>query len=291
MPVIFEQRAEQCVLHKQQACLIQQYCCGVHWHNIVLIGPERRAYYWEPNGSSMASRHEIRVAFDAAAPAGWTLVSIQLKLQADGHSCGDWAHYFRCRVLAYAAEQKVRTCTFPAFLQAELPNLRLLRGTRLTEAECRQRRFATQLRDALRELLCGAAQKGLLPWGDSQHKDFTSDGTVAHPIDLESLDESIEGNEGFVAPQADESAASVARAAVAAAEAAACAAEAAAAIAAAHPGDNIKMSIAVTARARAEKAADEAAMSLRVLEELQGKMDTGIRVNPALARLWGVRSN
>ena len=92
----------------------------------------------------MASRHEIRVAFDAAAPAGWTLVSIQLKLQADGHSCGDWAHYFRCRVLAYAAEQKVRTCTFPAFLQAELPNLRLLRGTRLTEAECRQRRFATQ---------------------------------------------------------------------------------------------------------------------------------------------------
>ena len=30
-------------------------------------------------------------------------------------------------------------------------------------------------------------------------------------------------------------------------------------------------------------------MSLRVLEELQGKMDTGIRVNPALTRLWGVR--
>ena len=32
-------------------------------------------------------------------------------------------------------------------------------------------------------------------------------------------------------------------------------------------------------------------MSLRVLEELQGKMDTGIRVNSALARLWGVRCN
>ena len=114
---------------------------------------------------------------------------------------------------------------------------------------------------------------------------------MAHPIDLESLDESIEGNEGFVAPQADESAASVARAAVAAAEAAACAAEPAAAIAAAHPLDNNKMCIVVTARAGAEKAADEAAMSLRVLDELQGKMDTGIRVNPALARLWGVRSN
>ena len=129
----------------------------------------------------------------------------------------------------------------------------------------------------------------MLPWGDSQLEDFTSDGTVAHPIDLESLDESIEGNEGFVAPQADELAASVTRAAVAAAEAAACAAEAATAAAAAHPGDKILTSIAETARARAEKAADEAAMSLRVLEELQGKMDTGIRVNSALARLWGVR--
>jgi hypothetical protein len=82
----------------------------------------------------------------------------------------------------------------------------------------------------------------------------------------------------------------VARAAVAAADAAACAAEAAAAAAAAHPGDKIltSSSIAETARAGAEKAVDEAAMSLRVLEELQGKMDTGIRVNPALARLWGV---
>jgi hypothetical protein len=200
-------------------------------------------------------------------------------------------------VLAYAAEQKVRTCTFPAFLQAELPNLRLLRGTPLTEAERRQRRFATQRRDALRELLRGAAQKGLLPWGDSQLEDFTSDGTVSHPIDLESLDESIEGNEGFVAPQADESAVLVARAAVAAAEAAARAAEAAAAVRRPRrprilgTTDKILTSIAETARARAEKAADEAAMSLRVLEELQGKMDTGIRVNSTLARLWGVRGN
>ena len=111
---------------------------------------------------------------------------------------------------------------------------------------------------------------------------------MSHPIDLESLDESIEGNEGFVAPPADELAASVTRAAVAAAKAAACAAEAATAAAAAHPGDKILTGIAETARARAEKAADEAAMSLQVLEELQGKMDTGIRVNPALARLWGV---
>ena len=85
-----------------------------------------------------------------------------------------------------------------------------------------------------------------------QLEDFTSNGTVAHPIDLESLDESIEGNEGFVAPQADKSAASVVRAAVAAAEAAACARRRLR-----RPrqpridGDKILTSIAETARARA----------------------------------------
>ena len=102
-----------------------------------------------------------------------------------------------------------------------------------------------------------------------------------------------------MAPQADESAVLVARAAVAAAEAAARAAEAAAAVRRPRrprilgTTDKIWTSIAETARAggKEEKAADEAAMSLRVLEELQGKLDTGIRVNSALARLWGVRCN
>jgi len=88
--------------------------------------------------------------------------------------------------------------------------------------------------------------------------------------------------------QADESAAAVARAAAATAEAAARAAEAAAAAAAAHPRDAIKKLIVKTARVRAAKAADDAAMSLRVLQDLQGRMDVGIRVNPILARSYGV---
>jgi len=88
--------------------------------------------------------------------------------------------------------------------------------------------------------------------------------------------------------QADESAAAVARAAAATAEAAARAAEAAEATAAAHPRDAIKKLFAETARVRAAKAADDAAMSLRVLQDLQGRMDVGIRVNPILARSYGV---
>jgi GNAT superfamily N-acetyltransferase len=88
--------------------------------------------------------------------------------------------------------------------------------------------------------------------------------------------------------QADESAAAVARAAAATAEAAARAAEAAEAAAAAHPRDAIKKLFVQTARVRAAKAADDAAMSLRVLQDLQGRMDVGIRVNPILAQSYGV---
>ena len=147
----------------------------------------------------MGSRHAIREAFYAAAPAGWELVSIPLKLQADGHSCGDWAHYFRCRLMAYVAEGHMGTRTFPSFLQADMPNLRQLKGTPLQETERRQRRTATRRRDALRELLRGAARRGALPWGDSQLEGFTQDGSVANPVDLDALDESMEGDEAFEA--------------------------------------------------------------------------------------------
>ena len=94
---------------------------------MALIGPELTVFYWESKGSSLSGRDPIRSAFDEAAPNGWSLISITLQLQAtsDGHSCGDWAHWFRCRVLAYVAEGKVGSHTFPEFLQAELSNLRL----------------------------------------------------------------------------------------------------------------------------------------------------------------------
>jgi hypothetical protein len=56
--------------------------------------------------------------------------------------------------------------------------------------------------------------------------------------------------------------------------------------AAAHPEDAFKKKFDETARARAVKAAGEAAFSLEVLQDLQGLMDVGIRVNHDLIRLW-----
>ena len=95
-----------------------------------------------------------------AAGGGWTLEAIPARLQADGHSCGDWAHYFRCRVLAYVANG-LGSCSFPSSLvSSEMRNLQGLKGTGLADAEKHQRLVATQRRDALRELLRAAARSG-----------------------------------------------------------------------------------------------------------------------------------
>ena len=100
VPSIFRQRPALRVLQQQQSVLIQQFCGDLHWHNFVLFGPEQMAYYWEPmHGTTLGRREEIVTTFAAAAPEAWKLESIQLAVQSDGYSCGDWAHYFRCRVL------------------------------------------------------------------------------------------------------------------------------------------------------------------------------------------------
>ena len=86
------------------------------------------------------------------------------------------------------------------------------------------------------------------------------------------------------APEADMSSAAVLRSALAAAAEAARVAEAAAVEAAAHPEDELKRWFAETKHSRAVKVAEEAA----TMQRLAGEMDVGIRVNPALAKMWGV---
>jgi len=168
VPAAFSETNARRVLERENSVMLQQFCDGIHWHDLVLMGPERTLYYWEPMGRERCPS-AIAAAFERNAPSTWKLVIIPLKLQADGHSCGDWAHWFRCRVLAYVADpQLLGSGTFPEYLRGDLTNLKDLRGTPLKEAESKQRRFARKRRDALRELLFGAAQRGALPWGDAQ---------------------------------------------------------------------------------------------------------------------------
>ena len=183
---------------RKQAVLIQQFCDGIHWHNLALVGPEKRLYYWEPkDGIAMSGRDPIRTAFTAAAADDWTFQSIRVKLQADGHSCGDWAHYFRCCVLAYVADgDKLGTHSLSAFLtehaDSSLTDLKGLKGTPLREAEQRQRRFALRRRNALRELLRTAAEQSNLPWGEVNLDDFRGGRSSESPtIDLTTLDEEL----------------------------------------------------------------------------------------------------
>ena len=201
VPHVFKQRPVLRVLLEKEDALIQQFCDGGHWHNIGFIGLEQRAYYWEPNGSSLARRSAIRAAFQAAAPDGWVLESINVQLQADGHSCGDWAHYFRSRLLAYCADEAlVGKCTFPAFLVGEgMQNLRTVPGVKRAAAERDQRRIARRRRDALRELLRRAAALNALPWGEVRVGDFMRDPTIAaqEAAAFVNLDEDMEGDETF----------------------------------------------------------------------------------------------
>eukprot|EP00966_Prymnesium_polylepis_P333196 7388670-Prymnesium_polylepis.1 len=176
-------------MQEQKSVLLLQYCEDLHWHNLVLMGPEaeRKAYYWEPmHGATLATRSRIRAAFDDAAPDGWELVSIPLAVQSDGYSCGDWAHYFCCRVMEYVALHDVVSWhammygigsnNFPEFLQDALVNLKSVRGSEKAAAEKANNQFATKRRDALRTLLRGAARRGVLPWGESRLSDFQMSG-------------------------------------------------------------------------------------------------------------------
>ena len=202
MAKIFEERSALRVLQEQEQVLVQQFCDGCHWHNLVLIGPERIAYYWEPLGTALSARSPVRTAFFKAAPAGWTLQSIRFKLQAYGHSCGDWSHYFRCRVLAYVARDSFELDghegEFPAFLLGEeMHDLTLLTGSARTEAERQQRRIARRLRDKLRELLRFCANMEVLEYGETLLTDFTADGQLTSTRTIIDCDQALPGDSEF----------------------------------------------------------------------------------------------
>ena len=118
-------------------------------------------------GKALQRRSPVFTAFRAAAPDGWELVSIAAELQADGYSCSDWSHYFRCRMLAYVADSaQLGTCSFAMFLIGDdLRDLHSVPRVERVQAGRKHRRFAQRRRDALRSLLLSAAQRGELPHG------------------------------------------------------------------------------------------------------------------------------
>ena len=62
-----------------------------HWHELFVSFKEQTVYHFEAFGGDLPRRSDTRTAFDEVfATHGWRWVSIRLKLQTDGSSCGVW---------------------------------------------------------------------------------------------------------------------------------------------------------------------------------------------------------
>ena len=172
----------------------------MHWHTLVLFGPTRKGYLWEPATLELTGtqRRSIYEAFAAAPKAeGWTLESITLHLQDDGYHCGPWAHWCRCRALDYASQVMGGDLDpgFAHFLASsegiqpmdELSGVAKRRAGKANGALMEALRGG---RGKLSVLLRSAHAKGLLPWEYARHDEFRAEGTAALVyIDLDAEDE------------------------------------------------------------------------------------------------------
>jgi len=224
VPSIFTERAASRTLSECNSVFVQQFSDGglarptdrtprrlavasllvrsrvrsaVHWHNLVLFGPTRKAFLWEPAQINLEAhaRDAIAAAFEAAPKAdGWTLETIELHLQSDSWQCGPWSHWFRCRAFAYAAQCMGSDDDqgFKHFL-AGSDGVQPMDGLRRTsKASGRANGELMQmLRGKLAVLLQSAHGKGVLPWEYALHDAFRHEEADATPryIDLDEDDE------------------------------------------------------------------------------------------------------
>ena len=203
----FTQRGGQRTLNKCDCVLLQQFCDGVHWHNLALIGPQKLAVHWEPMGSDIHARASpvaaVRRAFESAPKAdGWRLVSVRMDVQSDGYQCGPWAHWFRGRLYEYCSSAEAMAGgSFEDFLRAS-EGVRALDGLKGRAARAEAGEANTLLmheeRVRLRALLRAAARQGKLPWEDAKGLAFVPEGaTRGEEEDLAEHDEMLEGDDEF----------------------------------------------------------------------------------------------
>ena len=201
-------RSAQRTLHACDCVLVVQFCIDRHWHSISLIGPEKLAYYWEPFGTALERRGELRMAWESLPKAdGWELHSIGLELQTDGYQCGPWAHWFRSRLFAYAAREadggRLGSRSFPSHLTGSEGITQLFGLSRVRKEATGRANTALMLeeRKRLRSLLRAAAARNALPQNitSAQLDDFIEKGAshASSPaIDLDAWDE-IAGDDQY----------------------------------------------------------------------------------------------
>ena len=181
VPDVFSESAGKRALTKGDRVVVQQFQSEMHWHSLVLFGPMRRAFLWQPAGPGLALEASQRVAieraFDAAPKLdGWTLETIDLVLQIDGYHCGPWAHWCRCRAFEFGAQWTGGTGDrgFKEFLLSHdaVQPLGELSGRAYKRAGRSNGELMQALRGKLAVLMRVAHAKGLLPWEHAQHAEF-----------------------------------------------------------------------------------------------------------------------
>lgn len=198
VPQLFGEPTAQKALASKSLTIVQQYCDGMHWHNLAIIGPTAQIVMWEPFGSRLGDRDAIMIAAKKAAAKAsssdkwgrtWKVKVLTLKLQDDGYQCGVWSHYFRGRIYAYVYDG---TFSDNALLERlmlanGLGDLHV--GSRAEKAQksAANRAFVAALRDTMRKMLQAGAAVDNRPFRDGS-QDATFTGNERSAVDYTSLD-------------------------------------------------------------------------------------------------------
>jgi hypothetical protein len=75
-----------------------------HWRKLIISFQDKVVWYVEPFGSRLRAGHAIIKSFDETLGAiadDWCFLSIEVRMQSDGCSCGIWDHIVDRAFVAY----------------------------------------------------------------------------------------------------------------------------------------------------------------------------------------------
>jgi hypothetical protein len=171
--------------------IVQSYCAGAHWRKLVISFDEKVLYYAEGGGGELPNGAILSAFKRVLARFGWRCSPVRLRLQHDGHSCGDWSLVTDEAFLAYCDSSSFGDGGFPAFFEEWLRDLGVrdlgaadLRSDTAARAAAAANNatFIAQRRVALRESLFAAATQGTLHYVGAQLEVFLAPGVEANPI-------------------------------------------------------------------------------------------------------------
>ena len=152
--------------------IFQIFGAHSHWHALILAFKSKVLFYYEPYGTTLQSPQSpiMRQFKRHLEPHGWTLTSLRVRLQSDGHSCGIWVQEMASVWLQFVQHDPTQLSNFETFLRKQLRklnvyDLHLERDKQAAvSAKASNISYIRKRRDALREELEAAATNQNLAW-------------------------------------------------------------------------------------------------------------------------------